>query len=435
MRDILVLGWGFLSIPIAFYRPFYGMVVFSILAYNRTQDLTWGIASRYRLSFYIAIATLVGFLLKPAGGKYLIIEKRTLLLLLLLVLIYGSVVYAEYPHLSYRKFYEFLKVMIIALVTPPLLINPKRVRILFWTIALSLGFYGIKNALLFQQIRNGPGGMLLDNNDFSSALVMVIPFLYYLSVSEEKPLYKRGFLIAVPLTMITIALTESRGGFLALATVFAVLVLKSKRRIIAICLAPFLVLVFFMVVPGRYLDRLSTIGNYEEDASAMGRLRAWGVALRMSEAYPWLGGGYRNFQSLYPDFSIPRGEKGRVAHNSYLQLMAESGRPALIVFLSLVLLTIWNSRQVERLARGKADKPWYFYYASAIEVSLYGYMVGAFFLNRAHFDLLYHLVAISIAINVLARREVREEAIARSRQATPLSAETQERALVYGAGP
>jgi probable O-glycosylation ligase (exosortase A-associated) len=349
-------------------------------------------------------------------------------MLLLLGLVYLSVIFAVYPQISYHKFYEFVKVMLVAMLTVILLHSKQRVRILFWAIALSLGFYGVKNGLTLQVTQRGPGGMLYDNNDFSAALVMNLPFLYYLARTEANVWVKRGFYAAVPLSIVAILLTESRGGFLALGAVIVVLILKSRNRVVLLALSPLAVAVVLAVLPQRTIDRFASIKNYEEDNSAQARLQAWGVALEMSADYPWFGCGYRNFQSVYNDYAPE--ERNRVAHNSYLQLMAESGRPSLAVFLILLLLTILNSRRLQKEGRRIfGPDHWFVAYSAAIEVAFYGYLVGAMFLNRAHFDLLYHLIGISIALNVLARAEMREAA------AAPIETEVRESGkLVYETG-
>lgn len=428
MRDLIVLTWGFLSIPVAFVKPFYGMVVFSILAYNRTQDLTWGVASEYRLSFYIAVAMFLGFMLRPPDRRYLVMEGRTWVLILLLILVTASVFLATYPGASYHKFYEFLKVIIVAMITPALLNTKERIRILYWTIALSLGFYGVKNGLMFEESRQGPGGMLLDNNDFSAALCMNIPFLLCLARTEGKKWHRRGFYAAIPLTCVAVALTFSRGGFLALVFTMGVIVMKTRHRLLAICAAPFLAIGFWIVMPQSWVERIETLKNPTEDDSAQARLDAWQTALRMSADKPWVGVGYRNFQIVYNDYSLERDARDRVAHNSYLQLMAESGRPTLAVFLLLLVMTIANSRGLQKRARRVfGGGHWIFHYAAAIEVSLYAYMVSGVFLNRAHFDLLYHLVAISIGLNWLAKRE-----LAQGRVQAQEPAELPDAGMAYG---
>ena len=47
---------------------------------------------------------------------------------------------------------------------------------------------------------------------------------------------------------------------------------------------------------------------------------------------------------------------------------------------------------------------WVFNYSRMLEASLAGFMVGSFFLNRGHFDLIYHVFGIITAFQILAYR-------------------------------
>jgi hypothetical protein len=49
--------------------------------------------------------------------------------------------------------------------------------------------------------------------------------------------------------------------------------------------------------------------------------------------------------------------------------------------------------------------PWLLNYARMMECTTVGFMVGAFFLNRAHFDLIYHWFALTSCLVLVARRE------------------------------
>ena len=82
-----------------------------------------------------------------------------------------------------------------------------------------MGFYGVKNALFYLAGGGtivGPGGMLKDNNDFALAMVMNLPFLWYLSGDvEDLPWgrFLKWFLRwAFFMTGLTIMSTGSRGG-------------------------------------------------------------------------------------------------------------------------------------------------------------------------------------------------------------------------------
>lgn len=405
-RDIILLTWVYGTMPLCVLRPFYGMVMFSILAYNRTQDLTWGSTRYLRLSYWVAVLTILGFVLMIVMRRVKLgymRDGRSMLMIGLLGWILISIIDAINPTPGWWKFSEFWKIILIALMTPALVNSEKRLRIMFWVIAVSLGFYGVKNALIGVPVIRGPGGMLQDNNDFSCALVMAVPFLYYLGLTEKRQSFRWGFLVSVPLTAVTVALTESRGGFLALVGCFGVLVMQSRQRMLALMIAPFVAVVFFMVVPDSFVERIKTIRE-PTDASSQGRLKAWATGFNMVNGNPVTGVGYRNFQIAYRRYASNPGETVRVAHNSYVQLMAESGYPALGMFLAMILLTIYKGRKLQWRLRRSKELRWMFYYSRAIEASLCGYVIAATFLNRAHFDLLYHIVGVSLSLDLIAAR-------------------------------
>ena len=85
----------------------------------------------------------------------------------------------------------------VALFTTGVVKNREYLRIMVWVIALSFGFYGVKNGLAAilsggsLVIIQGPGGMLSDNNDFALALCMSIPMLLHLGKSERREHLRR----------------------------------------------------------------------------------------------------------------------------------------------------------------------------------------------------------------------------------------------------
>jgi probable O-glycosylation ligase (exosortase A-associated) len=261
------------------------------------------------------------------------------------------------------------------------------------------------------KVLQGPGGNLADNNDFSLALCMGLPCLLQIGLSETNKHLRRGILLAVPLTALTVIMTHSRGGFLALSAVLFMLVWNSRNRLLGIGLGFVAVIIGILVTPQSYRERLMTMKNYQEDGSAMGRIAAWETAINMGTAYPMFGVGMMMFEKHYRDhegaLSIQYKTGGRVAHNAYLQLFAECGAPALAMYLFLLLFSIYSLRRLRSEARERYHSSWIINYATMFETTLIAFMVGSTFLNRAHFDLFYHFVAISVAFEEIARREMR----------------------------
>jgi O-antigen ligase len=139
---------------------------------------------------------------------------------------------------------------------------------------------------------------------------------------------------------------------------------------------------FPLVAPDAVLERLSTIGDTKE-SSANARLTAWATAMRMIADNPGLGVGMRNFQSRFLDYSDEPEQVGHtyVAHNSYLQIWAESGTPAFVCYLLLLGSVFFACRHVMRLAANRPDLAWAGIYARMMETTNVGFMVGAFWLS------------------------------------------------------
>lgn len=423
MRDLVVSLFILGLLPVCFRRPYIGLVMFSWLAYMRVQDLTWNFARFQRWSFYVAIVTFSGWFFSKRRSKFFVQDPRNWLMILMAILVGLGVAFAKNRNPQHLEghisaYIEFAKIITIALFTTGVVTTRERLRLLIWVIALSFGFYGFKNALwglktLGQQpILQGPGGMINDNNDFSLALAMSVPMLLNIGLSDKRPVLRKAFLAMVPMTCFTVLLTHSRGGFLALSAGIGVLVWHSRHRWTGIGLGILALPILILLLPANMVERFASIANYEEDGSANARFKSWAVATRMATDNPFLGVGLANFRPNYLRYEpnpTPEQLEGFnifVAHNSYFQIWAECGTPALVIYLLLILLSFITCWRTRALARRKFHTSWIINYATMFEASLVCFMVGAVFLNRAHFDLFYHWVAIILLFGRIAQAEV-----------------------------
>jgi len=418
MRDVIVSLALISLFPACFRRPFVGLIVFSWLAYMRVQDLTWGFARGMRWSYYVAVITFAGYVVN-SGGRFFAADIRSFIMLTMVVLVSTSVALSERPDAeTISRLLEYVKIVVIALFTTVVVKTREHLRILMWVIALSLGFYGVKSGvwgiLTFGGgvIKQGPGGMLADNNDFALALAMAVPLLVNVGLSEKRDLLRRAFFITVPLTMITIVLTHSRGGFLSLTGAIGVMVWRSKNRVAGVVIGMLIGLCALVLAPASYKERIASIADYKSEGSAQARFASWAVAYRMAMAHPILGVGLGKFTQHYmrhepnPTAQQRAGFDIFVAHNSYLQIWAECGTMAFLLYWMLLFIsffTIWRTR-----ARAKRlyYSSWIINYATGMEASLVAFMIGSTFLNRAHFDLFYHFVAVVCVFGVIAQREM-----------------------------
>lgn len=417
MRDLIVVLLVLATVPYAFRRPFVGLCVFSWLAYMRPQDLCWGFARSMRLSFLLGITMVVGFFAFDFGKRPFFQRwGRCWLMILLALLVTVSLIGAyKVDQYVWRYYFEFVKIIVVALFTTGQVDSKKRLRLMLWTIALSLGFFGFKGGmwgvLTGGQIRQGPGGMMGDNNDFALAMVMNLPILFYLGRIEGNLMVRRFADICFFFSCVTIILTHSRGGFLSMVVVMLLLAWRSGHLLRAVILLGIGGLIFLNFAPDHVMERLATLEQGTEEGSANARIRSWTVALRIIDGNPWFGVGLRNFRHGYLEYGSEFArtlDDTKVAHNSYLQIWAEAGSIAFLVYLSLIASIFLAARRVRRLADGIAEFKWASGYARAFEITTAGFMLGSTFLNRGHFDLLYHWVALSGCMLVIFEREYRQ---------------------------
>jgi O-antigen ligase len=172
---------------------------------------------------------------------------------------------------------------------------------------------------------------------------------------------------------------------------------SNKLRILKIFVP--VAIVFFVALPETYVERIESIWSYEKDESAMGRIRAWSAGMEMGEDHPFTGVGLKCFElpEVYSRYAegVPR-----VAHNAYIQLYAETGLPALIAWLSLILTGIFGAVALVRKNISFETQS----FARAIAFSLILYLVGSIVLNSAYFELPYILLASFVVLRKICRQ-------------------------------
>ena len=177
------------------------------------------------------------------------------------------------------------------------------------------------------------------NPDFLAGyLVMVTPLsLAFLARAERTRAVLTGLLAF--LCLAAIVLTGSRGGLLALVLAAVAFLLcawwnrELDRRLLLRCggvMGGMLLLLIVLQMQGGPA-RVTTAAGQVEGHSAAFRLHLWQDSVRMAGAKPLQGFGLGAFAWARGPYSSVGFT--RLAHNSYLQLAAEAGVPALIALL------------------------------------------------------------------------------------------------------
>ncbi len=412
IRDLIVLSVVFVSLPVCLTRPWIGILVFSWLGYMNPHKYAWGVAQDFPVALIVAVTTLLGFLITKDKDKFPF-EKQTIIILILWVIFTVTSLSAFYPDLAWSMWRKTSKVLLMCLITIPLFIDRKKLKYLFLTIGLSLGFLGLKGAVFTilnagqWNVRGPDGSFISGEGDFGLALNMTLPILFYLAREEENKKFKMFLYSTFVMSAVSVIFTYRRGAFLGLAAVIFMLALKARKKVIVVGILSVALIVTPFFIPAQWTERMETITTYKQSSSAMGRIYAWQTAFNVAKDRPLTGSGFDGLSSVtIAKYSPSPYDTARDVHSIYFEVLGEHGFPAFGLFILLLLFCFLDLRRIKKATSGVPSAGWIGSYSDMLQVSLIAYMVGGTFLGRAYFDLFYHLVATVVILKVLTQREL-----------------------------
>lgn len=144
-----------------------------------------------------------------------------------------------------------------------------------------------------------------------------------------------------------------------------------------------------------FFYRFKSIEDLTKDVSIVQRLRILKGGLAMFADHPFLGVGIGNFVTHSQDYCNTI--RPRVAHNSYLEIATETGILGLVLFMSLLLVTLNNLRRCWKYLMKITESKQY-YYPLGMLFALLGFMVHALFLSEQFNIALYIMIALTVII-------------------------------------
>lgn len=192
--------------------------------------------------------------------------------------------------------------------------------------------------------------IFISPNHLAGFLCMLIPVAFVLLLNAKDKWQKVALLIAGVVMITCLFLTFSRGGWLCFMVVVAILVVgipKTQRRKGAanLLLLGMFALIFCLTVitmTEMYSPETALYPGLTKEAgvtSAQGRFHLWKGTLRMIKEFPLLGTGIGTYACIYSVYQHG-GIYSKHAHNTYLELFAETGVLGFALFLAIILLIL-----------------------------------------------------------------------------------------------
>jgi putative inorganic carbon (hco3(-)) transporter len=160
----------------------------------------------------------------------------------------------------------------------------------------------------------------------------------------RRTLARAGLVLAFVIVTVGFFATQSRGGLLALAAAAIaglVLLPRQRKRLFGLAAGAGVGLAVVAAANPEALARMTNFGG-----GSSGRDDLWQVAWAIFKQHHWVGIGLDNFETVEPSYSLHAGTLNRVelisehphlVHNTYLQLLTETGVVGFALFLIVIV--------------------------------------------------------------------------------------------------
>jgi probable O-glycosylation ligase (exosortase A-associated) len=404
---------------VSLVRPWVGVIASYVFVILTPQAIWWWAFRDIRPAYWIVLATMVGFAFAVVRREIdfsTLSSKRTWYVLILWAAYNLSYYFG--PYVDVGGPYRFTdpgwaastinKIIVLYFLACLCIDDMRKLKALTYVI-IGSGIYMIYWANDMYLSGRGYGrlagpmnldgrGLYSDQNNFAMLFVVVLPFIWYMGLLLKSRILRIGLWLVIPFGWHAIFLTGSRGGLVGIAATLMIMVWRSKHRTLAALLLPAFAIAYFWQAGDLMRDRAGTLTQVSTEASAVGRLQAWGAAASMIANHPITGVGLASFGPAFPDYSE---HKPREAHNTFFQITAESGLIAGSMYVMLAITCFFsmlrNGTFLKRNMSTREDETLYLI-NEALLVSFSGLLVCSLFLSLQLFEIFYCLAVMMNAI-------------------------------------
>ncbi|MGH3112821.1 MAG: O-antigen ligase family protein [Gaiellaceae bacterium] len=221
-----------------------------------------------------------------------------------------------------------------------------------------------------------------DPNDFAFILATTLPLTFWLLGSRV--VLRPVVLLMIGVIAAGVLLSFSRGALVGVGAGLAWEIMTRRRRlpvlVAGVAVAALAVFIVIRADPGRFETSLE-LKEHVAQSNIESRLDAWRGAATLASQSPVLGVGPGNFRvHFYEATGNPPGtHRLNVVHNAYLDVAAEVGVVAAVLFVLYLAMVFLRCSEAARHGRGLPGL------AHAVQTSLVIAAVSALFLSEQYY--------------------------------------------------
>lgn len=410
---------------IALWRPFWGLICLVFLYYFRPE--VWNAPTWFRPIFWITVAVAVGWATRERVFRW-----HPLMSLSIAVLIghlASSMTAVDDPNRALDCTITLSKLIVVQFLAIQLVDTPKKVSLYLWANVLGMIwntktvlYLGLTGAGVTEDMRVDVGvGQGGGANYLAMIFVMFLPILI-MKFQNGSRRERTLSIMLLPLMTLCVVFTGSRSGFIGVGAVMLHQLFRSNRKVLGFVSIVVMAVVGYLFTPDSHWDRFQQgVGTEDKrrDFAAQSRLLLWKAGMQMWRDYPILGVGPDNFTSLSPQYAgfyagreaeryTPGVKKaGMVAHNTWVQTLAEGGIISAFPFLMMFFLVFYYLRKSRRIVPKHWPEYREFYLNSVIIEGMFiAFVVCAFFGSYIKIDFLWWHMGVVSALVLMAESRV-----------------------------
>jgi len=252
-------------------------------------------------------------------------------------------------------------------------------------------------------------------NDFAAHLILVLPFLLWITLSSKLFMVRTGAFLGVLYGLYLAIATGSRGALVGIVAAVAFIFIRATagQRLALLLLGPVAGATLFAFTPVTTKGRLSsffttTSGDEAALASTAMRQYLFRQSIRYTFSHPIFGvgpGEFPEYEGTHEKIGGTTHGDWQQTHNSYTQVSSECGIPALLFYVVGLVSSFRLLSATHRQAKQRRDCRDIQITVFSIQLGMVGYCTAICFVNFAYFFYLPAMSGLAVAVWHAAQHE------------------------------
>lgn len=377
------------------------------------------------VAYFILNELPVAFIM-GAGAvlTYIVLDRRSpppLMLpsacqVMLAIWMTATLLWAELPDRAWVKWDWAFKAMVFAAFVPLVIRSRVQIEAFVQTYVFSLAAnfvpFGLKVLLSgggYGQnlgLQAGNAG-LAEGGQLSTVCLMAVPLALFLGkhgqLIPRLPMMGLAYGGVAILAVVTAIGTYERSALVGMVVLGIYMFVRSRRKLAFGIFAGLLTVAIIVLAAKSWNARVSTIGEYSADSSAMTRILMWQWTLGYAAVHPFGGSfdAYGVSTIVMPSDPLNPGgyiQNGRAYHSIYFEVLGDLGFPGLLLFLLAAGSSLFSLIRLSRKCRKIPDLLWVADMSDAVQSGMLVFLTAGAFVGIAFIPPFWYFVSMGVCL-------------------------------------